>query len=189
MSANLTFELKDKYTTTIWNPRILNPDEKIKSLHGEYFFSVIYSVHREKNNSVEPVALLAKKTLSKFSQELGSFENELSSQTKILEMKKNECVFNLSFSSHSVNKISFSPTDNSGVCPENAAFLRAFIAFDKYISLLGEIRAMAIIPEDKYYIDRKTIQSKMRGIMEGYNKLIKQFHSERKKTLTESAAA
>ncbi|NRA71977.1 MAG: hypothetical protein HRU24_13225 [Gammaproteobacteria bacterium] len=183
MDANLSFQLKDRYSTKIWNPNILDPKAQIRSVNGEYFFSVIYSVHREKRSEHKEVSQLAIRTLTKFTQEIGELEKELISQTELMEHKKTKCVFSVTFPKAKVINVAFTPQKNSGICPENAQFLKVFIEFDKYVSLLGDIRSMALITEKEYYVQRKIIQSKLRGIMAGYYALIKQVHNERRKVV------
>lgn len=180
MAAELTFKLKDKYSMMIWNPRLLNNDN-FKSITAEYFFSVLFSVYREKSSDNKNFALHAKKISSKFTLEIESFEKEVSSQIRILELEKSNSVFGLKFDGFTEHNITFSPNKNSGVCPENAAFLRAFVKFDEFVSLLNEVHTMAILNDNEFYRQRKLTQGKLRGIMEGYNNLIKEFHIERKK--------
>lgn len=180
MSVQLSFKLKDQYTMKIWNPAILGATE-IKTISGEYFFAVLFSVHREKTSTEKTVAEQAKKILGKFSLEINSFEKDITSLVRISELKKSESFFTLTFAEQDIKPITFNPPENSGVCPENAAFLRSFIKFDEYVALLNELHSMALITEKEYYIERKTAQSKIRGIMEGYNGLIKHFHGDRKR--------
>lgn len=177
----LSFKLKDRYTMMIWNPTVLGVDD-VRAINAEYFFSVLFSVHREKTSSNEKVSEHAKKIMSKFIADISSFEEELIGLIKMAELKKQESVFSITFSQEKGETITFSPTENSGVCPENAAFLRSFVKFDEYVALLNEIHAMALIPEKEFYRQRKIAQGKFSGIMEGYNKLIKRFHGERKKS-------
>lgn len=183
MAAQLSFTLKDRYTMKIWNPVLLGETE-IKSLTGEFFFSVLFSVYRERQASNSQISEHAKKILAKFVLDMSAFEKEVIGLINVTEMKKSESVFTVSFVDAEPKAVKFSPGETSGICPENAAFLRSFVKFDEYIALLNEIQAMAIITEKEYFIQRKTAQSKIRGIMEGYNNLIKRFHTERKKVKT-----
>lgn len=183
MTAQLSFNLKDRYTMMIWNPAVLGVEE-VKSISAEYFFSVLFSVHRERSSSNSQVAEHAKKILSKFVMDINGFEKEVIGLIKMENIRKEESVFSISFAQEQGEKITFSPVENSGICPENAAFLRSFVKFDEYVALLNEVHAMALIPENEFYRQRKLTQGKIRGIMEGYNKLIKRFHGERKKVKT-----
>lgn len=180
MSVQLSFKLKDQYTMKIWNPAIMGASE-IKVITGEYFFAVLFSVHRERVAASKPIAEQAKKILAKFMLEVTSFEKDINSLVKMSEMKKSENFFTLTFAGEEAKPIVFNPPENCGVCPENAAFLRSFIKFDEYVALLNELQSMALITEKEYYIERKTAQSRIRGIMEGYSSLIKNFHADRKK--------
>lgn len=181
MSANLTFELRDQYSTKIWDPKILEPNAKVRSVSGEYFFSVLYSVHREKNSNRKAVAQWAKNTLEKFISDVEKLESELKKLIEQLDQLKLEHPFSVSYPDAKTNQVEFEPRKNSGVCPENAAFLRLFILFDKYVSTLGEVISIAAISQKDYYKNRKQAQSKLRRLMEAYNNAIKKFHAERKK--------
>jgi len=179
MKHQLSFNLLDRYSMKIWNPSLL--DDDFKAINGEFFFSVIYSIFREKSKEHKNISTTAKNVLAKFTKEMSKFENEIKGLIKLAELKKAESEFTIAFSEQKLKKITFTPASNGGVCPENSLFLRSFIKFDQYVSLLNELKSMAIIEDKEYYIQRKQAQSRLSGIMEGYYALIKNFHTQRKK--------
>lgn len=183
MKNQLTFSLIDRYSMNIWNPALL--DNESKSINGEFFFSVIYSVFREISNKNDTINSAARKIMKKFTSEMGKFEQDMKELIKLAELKKAESEFSITFSDGKSHKITFTPSTSGGICPENSLFLRAFIKFDQYVSILNEVKSMAIIQEKEYFVSRKAAQSRLAGIMEGYYSLIKNFHHQRKKYETE----
>ncbi|WP_054112724.1 hypothetical protein [Marinagarivorans algicola] len=180
MAAGLSFTLKDNYSIKMWNPEITTGSESAKSLTGEYFFSVIYSLYKQEKSEVESVAKMATRIANKLSKDIQRLTGEILSLIEISKLKKSEHIFTVDFSVSNDKKISFSPSPQSGICQQNALFLKMFILFDQYISLLNESRVMTIISDKEFYTQRKLIQTKIRKIMERYNEIIKKFHKDRK---------
>lgn len=178
-STELEFEFHDRYSAMIWNPQLLN-DSTVKALKAEFFFNIIFSVFRDKNHSNKKVSESATELLSKLNKDITAIHDDFHVKLREINFCISECPFTVTFNNNEAINVILKTENNSGVCPDNAIFLKTFLLFDQLVSALGKARSISLITDKDYFTQRKNAQSTIRNLMEMFNIEVKRFHASKK---------